>query len=104
MVTETRSEEQRSGRALVQMMEAANLGDRDDAAAGRRVDVSGNGSAPLERKVRVRLIIIADVAFGNPPEVIVSEHDHVIQTFPPIGGPCCERGEPDEQPNGRQTG
>lgn len=58
-----------SGRALVPVMEAADLGDRDDATPGRRLDVSGNGSVPLEREMRARPIVVADVALEKAAEV-----------------------------------
>jgi len=65
------------------MMKVARLGNSDHATPGGRLNFSGDRSAPLEREVRTRLVIVADVAFENPAQMVLAEHDHVVQTLSP---------------------
>ena len=64
------------------MVQATNVGDRDNATAARWFDLSRKRCVPVERQVRTSSMIVADVAGKDAIEVFLTEHDDVIETFP----------------------
>jgi hypothetical protein len=54
-----------SGGTLVEMMKAAYLGNRDDAALGGRLDLSRRRRVPMKREMRPRLVVVLNVGVEN---------------------------------------
>ncbi len=61
------------------MVESADLGQSNDAAVLGRLDGAWLGRILVEREVRPRAVIVAEVAVQPPTEVSLVEDDHVIE-------------------------
>ena len=63
------------------MVEAADLGDRDDATDGVRGGRPRVRSILLEGEVGSGLVVIGEVAGEDAAQVPLAEHEDVVQTF-----------------------
>ena len=70
-----------SRRPRVSVMQAANLGDRDDAAVAWRLNFTRGRCVAVERQVGSGLVIVSEVIVEDPKQVAFAEHDYVIQTL-----------------------
>ncbi len=61
------------------MVESADLGQGNDTAVLGRLDGAGRGRILVEREVRPRAVIVAEVAVQPPTEVSLVEDDHVVE-------------------------
>lgn len=62
-------------------MQAAEVRNRDDFAAFRRLDLPRHGRVTRQRQVRSRLVIVGEVITQDPDQVRFVEHDRVVQAF-----------------------
>jgi hypothetical protein len=68
--------------ADVPMMKTADLGQLHDVAHARRLNWPPRlGGVLLERQVRPRSMVVREVRFQNPIQVLFAEDDNVIETF-----------------------
>src|SRR4029450_855914 len=82
----------RSGDALVPVMEPADLGDGANPAAGRRLDVSGDGAVVLQRLMRTRTIVIGHVGAQETRQMSVIENEEMVEALSSnrADDPLCE--------------
>jgi hypothetical protein len=64
------------------MMQATNLHNLHHRSNLRRLHGAGAGSILAQRQVSARFLIILKVAGQNPSQVLLSQHDNVIEIFP----------------------
>ena len=67
--------------ANVAVVEAADEGQGNDAAVLGWLDSARIGGIFLERKVRPRAVVVAEVAAQTTTEVFLVEDDHVVEPF-----------------------
>jgi len=67
--------------AGVAMMEPTDQGQGDDVAVVGCFNCARFRSILVQRPVRAVLMIIAEIIRESPPQVVLVEHDHVVQTF-----------------------
>ena len=65
------------------MMQAAKYRLADNRANIATLDWPRNWCIFLETQVCSHLMVIGEVLLENPPEVMVVEHDDVVEAFPP---------------------
>ena len=65
------------------MVKPADLGERDDFALVRHLNGTHIGAIHGERQMRAILILIGDVFGKNPPQMILTKYDDVVQTLAP---------------------
>ena len=63
--------------ALVSVMEPADLRHSDDIALVRHLHGPGFRTVHFELQVRSRAVVVLDVVFENPSEMILAEDDDV---------------------------
>ncbi len=61
------------------MVESADLGQGNDASLFGWLDGARLGSIPLEREVRARTVVVAEVAVQTRTEVSLTQDDHVVK-------------------------
>src|SRR6516164_6010802 len=67
------------------MMQATNLRYLHHGPQLRRLHGAGGRSILAQRQVSARLLVIFKVAAQNPSQVLLSQHDHVVEAFAPDG-------------------
>ena len=65
--------------ADVTVVESADLGQRNDAAVLGQLDGAWLGRILLEREVRPRAVVVAEVAVQTTTEVSLIQDDHVVE-------------------------
>ena len=69
-----------SSNALIIMVEAAKYRKSDDLAGSRRINRRNQDS--LRRSLmRSTLVVVLDVVSGDDIEMLLVEHEHVVETF-----------------------
>jgi hypothetical protein len=67
----------------VAIVQAANVGDGDDAAALRRLDFARDGRVAVECQMRAAMVVIGEVRRKDAHQVSLAQHDDVGQTLAP---------------------
>ena len=65
----------------VPVMQAADVRDRNDAAAARRLDLTRDRCIAVERQVASRFVVVREVVGKDPQQMSLIEDDHVIQAL-----------------------
>jgi hypothetical protein len=73
-------------------MEPADLGNGANPAAGRRLDVSGDGAVVLQRLMRTRTIVIGNVGAQETTQMSVIENEKMVEALSSnrANDPLCE--------------
>jgi hypothetical protein len=67
------------------MVQAADLGQFDDLAHGWRVDRSRLGRVFAQRQMGSRPMVVAEIGFQDPVQVLLAEDDDVVEAISPYG-------------------
>jgi len=67
------------------VVESANLRELNDPAELRTLRLSGLRRILVERKMRARSVVVAEVAAQNSPQMAFVENDHMVEAFAPDG-------------------
>ena len=65
------------------MVQATDLGERNDLAASGRFNGPGIRRVLAESKVRPGNVVVAEIAFQDSSQMVLVEDHHVVQTFTP---------------------
>ena len=63
------------------MMQAADLGNRDDAATAGRLGLTFYRSVAVQGQMRPRANVVLEERFEDPLEMPFVEHDNMVQTL-----------------------
>src|SRR5262249_9218660 len=94
----------RSGRALVEVMEPADLRDRHETSAARRWEFGGTWAVLVECLMGAHGVVVAHVAPQESTQMPFIEDDHVVEAIATDGAdepfhegilPGCARGGED---------
>ena len=67
------------------MVEPANVGQGNDAAVLGWLDGARLGRILLERKMRPRAVVVAEISLQTTTEVFLVRDDYVVERFAPHG-------------------
>ncbi len=72
-----------SGRAGVEVMQAADLWDSDHLASGGWLNVPEQRCVAVQGEVRPAVVVIGHVILEDPPQVLISENDQMVEALAP---------------------
>ena len=72
----------KSGHSRIAMVQATQIRPGNHAALLRRVDRPRNRRIAIQRHVRSGFVVVREVFGQNVTQVLLAEHDHVVQALP----------------------